>query len=255
MPYRYAHDRPDYSDFAAGPVFYSLPGQPAFPVRLASEIFQRCQARLLRFGSAGPYTVYDPCCGSAYLVATLAYLHWPSIRHIVGSDVDPAVIPLAERNLSLLTPSGVETRMAQLARLYQEYGKPSHARALASAERLLARLHTYHRLHLIPSRAFVADALRAAEVEAHIARGSVDIVMTDLPYGQRTMWRETTPQPAGPGPAWQLLEALRGIVAPRSVIAVTTTKQDRVAHDAYERVEQFQLGKRRTLFFMLRISG
>lgn len=76
--------------------------------------------------------------------------------------------------------------------------------------------------------------------------------MTDLPYGQRTSWRETTPQPAAAGPAWRLLEALRGVLAPESVVALTTPKQDRVAHEDYERVEQFQIGKRRTLFFRVR---
>src|SRR5262245_55152460 len=88
MPYLFVHDRHDFTDVAAGPVLYSLPGRPAFPVRLTSEIFQRCQAHLLQLGNEPPYTVYDPCCGSAYLVVTLAYLHWPAIQQIVVSDID-----------------------------------------------------------------------------------------------------------------------------------------------------------------------
>src|SRR4030095_5584329 len=97
-----------------------------------------CCPHLQRPGSAGPYTVYDPCCGSAYLLTTLAYLHWPAIQLVVGSDVDAEVIPLAMRNLSLLTLTGVESRIAQLAELSRQFGKPSHAQALASAERLRA---------------------------------------------------------------------------------------------------------------------
>ena len=44
MQYKFAKEQPDYSDLASGRVFYSLPGHPAFPVRLASEVFQRCLA-------------------------------------------------------------------------------------------------------------------------------------------------------------------------------------------------------------------
>jgi hypothetical protein len=252
MPYLFAHERHDYSDFAAGPVFYSLPGRPAFPVRLTSEIFQRCQAQLLQLGKESPYTVYDPCCGSAYLLATLAYLHRPAIQQLVGSDVDPAVIPLAERNLSLVTLAGVEQRITQLAELYHEFGKPSHAQALASARRLHARLLSYSRLPLIRSRVFVANALDRTGLLAHLERGAVDLIMTDLPYGQRTTWREAEAPPGTSSPGWQLLEALRVIVVPTTIIALTANKQQKIAHDAYQRVEQWHIGKRRTLFFRLK---
>jgi hypothetical protein len=252
MPYRFAHDRPDYTEFAAGPVLYSLPGRPAFPVRLTTEIFQRCQAHLRRAGSAGPYTVYDPCCGSAYLLTTLAYLHWPAIQQLVASDVDAEVIPLAVRNLSLLTLTGVQTRIAQLAELSRQFGKPSHAQALASAERLRARLLAYRQLPPIQSQVFAANALCAAELHQHLAPGTVDIVLTDLPYGQRSIWQAPHPDAKAPGPEWQLLEALRGVMAPPSIVAITSSKQSKVAHGGYQRAGQFQIGKRRTLFFELR---
>jgi hypothetical protein len=252
MPYRFAHDRHDYTDLAAGPVLYSLPGRPAFPVRLASEIFQRCQAHLLRLGSIPPYTVYDPCCGSAYLLVTLAYLHWPAIRQIVASDVDPTVMPLAERNLSLITLAGLETRIAQLAQLYRQFGKASHEQALASARRLRAQVIDYHHLHPIQSHAFVANALHGADLQPHLERGAVDLIVTDLPYGQRTTWWETE-SPAGAfDPGWQLLEALRVLVAPASIVALTAGKRQKIAHEAYQRVERWQIGKRHTLFFRLK---
>jgi 23S rRNA (guanine2535-N1)-methyltransferase len=251
MPYRFAHERPDYTDFAAGPVLYSLPGQPAFPVRLTTEIFQRCQAHLRHMGRVPPYDVYDPCCGSAYLLTTLGYLHWPAIRQLVGSDVNPEVIGLAERNLSLLTLAGVEARIAQLAGQHEQFGKSSHAEAQASAERLRARLLAYRDLHPIRSRVFAADALDRSALGAHFGGEMADIVITDLPYGQRTAWQGRVDREA-PGPEWQFLEALREIVTPLSIIAVTASKRQKLAHAAYERVEQFQIGKRRTLFFRLR---
>jgi hypothetical protein len=251
MPYKFALDGQDYSDYAAGPVLYSAPGQPAFPVRLATDIFQRCQAQLQRHGRAAPYRVYDPCCGSAYLLVTLAYLHWPDICEILASDVDPAVGPLAERNLSLLTLQGVDARIAQLADLYGQYGKSSHQQALASAQRLREQLLTYQiESHPLPNHMFVASALDKPRIHAHIPEGSVDMVITDLPYGQRTEWHELPREPDGPDPAWQLLEALRGVLAPQSVVALTTTKRQKIAHDAYWRVEHFQLGKRQTFVFM-----
>lgn len=249
MPYLFAHERPDYTDFAAGPVFYSLPGRPAFPVRLTTEIFQRCAAYLQRQGNHGRYTVYDPCCGSAYLLAILAYLHWPVISQVIGSDVDPGVMALAERNLSLLTFDGIEKRIAQLEELHHQYGKISHEQALASMERLRRQLQANRRAHAIESRLFVANALDGANLQPMLAPGSVDIVMTDIPYGQRSVWHETNAEAA---PGWQILEALRQMIAPVSIIAITTDKGQKIAHAAYQRVEQFQIGKRRTLFFSLR---
>jgi 23S rRNA (guanine2535-N1)-methyltransferase len=252
MPYQFALDRDDYTDLAAGQVLYSLPGRPAFPVRLTSEIFQRCQAQLLQLGREPPYTVYDPCCGSAYLLVSLAYLHWSALQQLVGSDVDPSVLPLAERNLSLLTPAGIEARITQLARLSQQFGKPSHSQALASAQRLQARLRTYLRLHAIQSYIFAANALARPDLLPHLEHQTIDMIITDLPYGQRTTWQETELPPDGFGPGWQLLEALREIVAPTSILALTTNKQQKVSHEAYQRLEQSQIGKRRTLFFRLK---
>jgi 23S rRNA (guanine2535-N1)-methyltransferase len=249
MPYRFAHERADYTDFAAGPVLYSLPGRPAFPVRLTSEIFQRCQAQVQRAGSVGPYTVYDPCCGSGYLLTVLAYLHWPAIRHLAGSDVDADVTPLAIRNLSLLTLAGIEARIAELAKLSEQFGKPSHVQALASARRLRERLLAYRRLPPIQSQVFLANALSAAELRSDLAPGAVDIVITDLPYGQRTSWQAARSETGEFDPEWQLLEALRGVMAPTSVVAITAGKQRKAAHDGYRRVGQLQIGKRRTLFF------
>jgi 23S rRNA (guanine2535-N1)-methyltransferase len=253
MPYKFALDGQDYSDYAAGPVLYSMPGQPAFPIRLATDIFQRCQAQLQQYSRAAPYRVYDPCCGSAYLLVTLAYLHWPDIHEIIASDIDPNVIPLAERNLSLLTLSGVDARIAQLTDLYKQYGKLSHQQAMGSAQRLREQLLA-HRADTqpLPSRLFIANALDKQSIHDQLPQGRVDLVITDLPYGQRTEWRELSTAPDATAPAWQLLETLRGVMAPQSIIALTTTKHQKIAHDAYRRVEHFQLGKREIFLFMPR---
>lgn len=77
MPYQYATQKEDYSRYASGQVFYGTPHQPVLPVRLSSETFQRCAAVLHEESRLPPYTIYDPCVGSAYHLTTLAFLHWP----------------------------------------------------------------------------------------------------------------------------------------------------------------------------------
>ena len=74
MPYGFATQRRDYSDFASGRVFYGLPGFPALPIRLASEMFASALAFRACLGSR--FTVCDPCSGGAYHLATLGYLQW-----------------------------------------------------------------------------------------------------------------------------------------------------------------------------------
>src|SRR5690349_20947717 len=107
MPYRYAQERPDYTDLASGRVFYSAAGRPAFPIRLASEALQRALALRATRGLAGPVTLYDPCGGSAYHLTVLGFLHRPALQAVLASDVDPAAVALAERNLGLLSVAGL----------------------------------------------------------------------------------------------------------------------------------------------------
>ena len=111
MVYRFALERHDYQDFAAGSVLKGLPGHPAFPIRLTSEIFQRCLERRRYDGQVGPCQVYDPCCGGGYLLATLAFLHWPDIAEIVGSDIEPTALGVAAQNLDLLNLEGMHQRI------------------------------------------------------------------------------------------------------------------------------------------------
>ncbi|HEY0733984.1 MAG TPA: hypothetical protein VGD69_03690 [Herpetosiphonaceae bacterium] len=254
MPYRFAHERQDYSDFAPGLVFSSLPGRPVFPVRLTDEIFQRCRARLLQLNVPPPYTVYDPCCGSGYLLSTLAYLHWSELTHLIGSDVDPDVLARARRNMSFLTVEGMDQRIGELQSLYEQFGKPSHADALARAESLRQQLAANNHTHSVTPVTFQANALSPAALAAHLKAVTIDMVLTDIPYGIQSTWIEPAREDAVTNAGWELLEALRGVIAPWTMIAITSNKQPRIVHDAYQRVEQLQIGKRRTLFYRLRSS-
>src|SRR5512145_486888 len=131
MQYKYVKEQLDYSDFSSGRVFYSLAGHPAFPVRLASEIFQRCVAQRERmYQVSTPCTLYDPCCGAAYHLSVLAYLHREHIREVIASDLDEKAIALAERNLGLLHLDGLDKRILELSNMLEKYGKDSHREAL-----------------------------------------------------------------------------------------------------------------------------
>ena len=54
MKYRFEIEAKNYEDFASGRVLYNRKGATAFPVRLGSEIIQRCLG-----ASAGPGKVPD----------------------------------------------------------------------------------------------------------------------------------------------------------------------------------------------------
>jgi hypothetical protein len=239
MKYRFAVERHDYSDYASGRVFYSLPGQPAFPVRLASEIFQRCWEYRQ---SAEPCVIYDPCCGGAYHLSVLGYWHGRQMEEIVVSDLNTAVLPLAQRNLNLLTASGLAERIAELQQLYATYQKASHAAALASAARLQERQQRYLGEHVIPTHLFAANVMDKAAIMAGVNDRSIDIVISDIPYGWLTDWHTDD---VNKSPAWQMLETLRFVLSPAAVVAIAADKQQKVAHEGYERLDKFQVGKRR----------
>src|SRR5690348_10547774 len=140
MIFKFATQRENYSAYAGGQVFHNLRGHPAFPVRLASEIFQRCLQFRSAKGLHTPVKLYDPCCGGAYHLAVLAYLHWGHIMEIRASDIDGEALSIAKRNLALLTLQGLESRMAEVEEMRRLYQKESHAEALRSAAHLKAKL-------------------------------------------------------------------------------------------------------------------
>lgn len=234
MQYHFVVKRQDYVDYAGGRVLYGLPGQPAFPVRLASEIWQRCWAHRAH---DEPCLVYDPCGGGAYQLAVLGFLHGQQIAEIVVSDVNTAVLTLAQRNLSLLAPTGLARRIVDLQNLYDTYQKPSHAAALASAERLWKQLPQ----RSILTKVFAADAMDEGALKAGLNGRVPDIVFSDIPYGWLTRWQSDD---EAKSPVWQLLESLRSVTAADTVVAIAADKRQKVAHEGYERLQKFQIGKR-----------
>jgi hypothetical protein len=239
MPYRFATERQNYADYASGKVFYGLSGTPTFPIRLASEMLQRCMAILRAEGRPDPFALYDPCCGSAYLLSTLAYLHWDDIKRLDGSDVNERALPLAEANLSLLTVEGLNRRIAQIERMWADYGKQSHQDALDSAKRLKMQLLAHLASHAIETRVFCADVTDTYALMDGLQGQTIDALLTDVPYGQHATWQTTHEDSA-----WHMLDTLRSIVSPHTVLAIASDKAQKIAHQGYRRQERFRLGKR-----------
>ncbi|NLA52486.1 MAG: hypothetical protein GX860_10255, partial [Alcaligenaceae bacterium] len=178
MKYKFAENR-SYQDYSSGRVLYNLPGTTAFPVRLASEIYQRCAAVLSAQGINPPYNLYDPCCGGAYLLTCIGFLHGKEISGMYASDIDKNLISLAEKNLSLLTHEGLRKRIEQIEGLYAEYGKESHWEALQSALRLKDILDEMDgNLNI---RCFTAEITKARDLTCFV--NNINMVITDLPYG------------------------------------------------------------------------
>jgi hypothetical protein len=246
MVFKFAVERENYADYASGKVFYNLPGHPAFPVRLASEIFQRCLHLRSAQGLSAPVRLYDPCCGGAYHLAVLAYLHWGSIAEISASDVDKDAVSIASRNLALLTLLGLQGRMAQIEEMQRLYQKESHHEARQSAENLKNKLLQLTRTHTIPADIFQADALGGDTVREHFTEKRADLVITDLPYGIRSHW--ILPETArGKEPAWFLLENLRDALAAEAIVAIASTKQHKIAHEGYTQIGRLKSGKRQVV--------
>jgi SAM-dependent methyltransferase len=226
VKYRFESSPTDYSDLASGSVLRSAPGRPAFPVRLASELFQRAfDFWASEHDFKRPCTLYDPCCGAAYGLTTLKLLHWELIRHVIGSDIDQTALDLAKLNLGLLEPEGLRARTREISALVQQYGKASHIAALDSAERLLSLIENRSAKNPAQVSLFRADALRAADVVAGLGGTSADLVFVDLPYGKRTHW-VSEDEPTQGDTIGRLLDSIRSVTAPGAVIVIVTHRSD-----------------------------
>lgn len=239
MPYQFAIQDQDYTDFASGSVLYNLPGAPAFPIRLASEIFQRARGHMQQ---RRRLTLYDPTCGGAYHLTALGFLHGEQIGAILASDVDEGILDLAKRNLGLLSEEGIRHREREIQEMLDRYGKESHVAALRSAAALH---HALAKFAPIAARAFLANATDRAAIQQRLAGEPVDLVFSDIPYGQLSKWRlSDSVRDDSRSPLWHMLDSLRPILSGDALVAIAADKSQKIAHEGYRRVERFQIGKR-----------
>ena len=242
MEYKFASEHTNYADLAGGHVFYTLPGLPAFPVRLASEIYQRG----LEFRGKGnsPCTIYDPCCGAAYHLSVIAYLHWDSVCRVICSDINEKAIQMAERNLGLLTPGGIKRRIREISAMVRLYDKESHKGALESITRMQEQVNQLTAVRPIQARLFQADPTDSASLRLGVQDTFIDMVITDIPDGQNIQWESTR----AAEPVHAMLEALFSFLSPKSILAVAADRHQKIAHEKYKRLEKLQIGKRQIVF-------
>lgn len=227
MQYRYVTEKRNYEDYAAGRVILSRSGMTSFPVRLVSEIFQRCASY---FPSDQKLRLYDPCCGGGYLLTVLGFLHGEQLLSVHGSDIDTERVALASSNLHLLTDEGLHSRRKALQALADTYDKSSHQDALQSLERLTATN--------IPSTTWVSDAFQQSADPQ-----SVDLIICDVPYGNVTTWQSTN----AIDPITRLLDAQLESLVVGGIIAIISDKTQRATHPHYSQRQHEILGKRRIM--------
>lgn len=237
MRYRYVTEKADYSAFAAGHVIHSRGGMTSFPVRLASEIFQRC---LHLLPEDVPVKLYDPCCGGGYLLTVLGFLHGSQINTLLGSDLDEGMIKLAGDNLQLLTHLGLEDRRAHLEDLIKRYDKASHRAALDSIAYLEA---------IRPRTAPNGIVWHADAAQQTLQNGCVSMMICDVPYGDVTAWQGRLAQSE---PLKRLLAAQASVLISGGIAAIISDKAQKAAHPAFQQVGHETLGKRRIVFLQKR---
>lgn len=246
MRYKYETERESYALFSSGAVLHGYPGHAAFPARLASEVFRRCAARLAAEDVEGPYTIYDPCCGTAIHLATVAFLNWDLSNTIIASDIDRKALAFAGKNLSLLTVRGMERRIAQIAAMIGDYDKESHRRALAGAQQLRDRLVRYTQRRQVRTHLFGADATLTLPLRKKVPARGIDIVFADVPYGRRSTWRVSGDlTAAGDDAVRRMLSVLYELLPEHAMVAIATSNRQKVDHERYERLKQLRSGKRR----------
>ncbi len=81
------------------------------------------------------------------------------------------------------------------------YGKESHREALRSAQILKSEYGASFQEQPLQTRVFRANALDGKEMLKHVPPQSVDMVITDIPYGEHSRWEESGSKRAGVGDA------------------------------------------------------
>jgi hypothetical protein len=130
--------------------------------------------------------------------------------------------------------------------MFEQFGKDSHQAALRSASRLKKRLSALTAEYSLKISVFRANATDSREILSNIRPRSVDIVFTDVPYGQHSQWQGIDSNGLSV-PLNAMLEALLGMLSSSSILAIVSDKQQKVAHERFARIEKFQAGKRRII--------
>jgi tRNA G10 N-methylase Trm11 len=94
---------------------------------------------------------------------------------------------------------------------------------------------------------FRSNATDAAGLREGLQGTPIDVVFTDIPYGQHSQWQEIK----GPNPAWSMLDALREFLTHESIVAVASDKLQKIVHEEYQRLEKIRIGKRQVVILKM----
>ncbi len=245
MKYRFVTEARDYSDLSSGFVLRSAPGRPAFPVRVASELFLRAHHD---FGGE-TLSILDPCCGAAYGLTVLGLLHPRQIVRIGAADIDADALGLARANLDLLSPEGLARRQSELAETQRQHGRPIHDQALAAADRLAAS-----RQAVAPPvlRIAQADATNPRALASAFPGDPYDLVFADPPYGEQTRWQGTNSDQLATFGA--VAAACRPLLRPGGVLLLVVRRCPLADLNGFRRIRRLRCRGRRDAFFFRRMD-
>jgi hypothetical protein len=111
-----------------------------------------------------------------------------------------------------VSETGLDARSAELDERAERWDKPAYAAAAQAARRLARRL----REDDVPHAVGQADALDPGQLRRVLGDRRPGLVITDVPYGERTAWQGPHGATGVPG----LLRALATVLPEDAVIAI-----------------------------------
>jgi 23S rRNA (guanine2535-N1)-methyltransferase len=225
MIYRFA-EKNSFQYLAAGSVIKSYKGNTNFPVRLGHEIFNRC---LQYIDNKEKVTVYDPMCGSGYLLTTVGLLNFNKISKIYGSDINDEVINVARKNLRLLTKEGIKEREFEIQYLLDNYNRESFK----------IGLQQFKAFNDIVNKDLDFELFKRDLFEESIKFDiKTDIIIMDLPYNNLVQYQ-------GDYSKNKLEEQIVSLTRKNTIVAIIRNKEQKLSINSdLQRLEKIKIGKR-----------
>jgi hypothetical protein len=225
MIYRFA-EKNSFQYLAAGSVIKSYKGNTNFPVRLGHEIFNRC---LQYIDNKEKVTIYDPMCGSGYILTTVGLLNFNKISKIYGSDINDEVINVARKNLRLLTIEGIKKRENEIQHLLDNYDRESYEIGLQQITIFKNIVNKDLDFELFKRDLFEESV--KSDIKA-------DIIIMDLPYNNLVNYQ-------GNYSKNKLEEQIVSLTQKNTIIAVIKNKAQKLTiNSTLQRLEKIKTGKR-----------
>jgi 23S rRNA G2445 N2-methylase RlmL len=181
--------------------------------------------------------LWDPCCGSGYLLTVIALLHRTMLRSVLATDIDPQAVELARQNLALLDPAALIAREHELAERAERFDKPSYLDTAQAAHRLSAKLTRQG--GGLPVLTREANVFDRKDLAAAVRDVNPDVVITDVPYGEQTAWLGANDGADVP----EMLAAIASVLPEDAVLGVTVRGR-RVPLGGARRRESLKIGTR-----------